>query len=75
MALIDMKEKATESDAFRFRMMGAGGTVVIAVSRAAAQHLGGFTNNRARFATIADAKFAKGELEPNGTIFIEVTDL
>jgi hypothetical protein len=75
MALIDMKEKANESDAFRFRMVGAGGVVVVAVSRAAALLTGGFHNNRAHFAALANAKHSKGELEPNGTVFIDAADL
>lgn len=75
MALIDMKERAIESDAFRFRMVGDAGTVVVAVTRAAAQLAGGFANNRAGFAAIAGAKHAKGDLQPNGTILIDATDL
>lgn len=75
MALIDMKEKANESDAYRFRMFGNGAPVIVVVSRAAAQIAGGFHNNRTHFATIADAKHSKGELEPNGTVIIEAADL
>lgn len=75
MALIDMKEKATESDAFRFRMLGNGASVIVAVSRAAAQLAGGFHNNRSHFAAVANAKHSKGGLEPNGTVFIDAADL
>ncbi len=75
MALIDMKEKANESDAYRFRMFGNGAPVIVAVSRAAVQLAGGFNHNRARFAAIADAKYSKGELEPHGSIVIEAADL
>ena len=75
MALIDMKEKANESDAYRFRMLDNGMPTVVAVSRAAAQVAGGFHNNRAHFAALATAKHSKGELEPNGTVFIDASDL
>ncbi len=70
-----MRERAIESDAYRFRMAGHGITVVIAVTRQAAQRLGGFPANRAQFASIAAEKHAKGELEPNGTILIDATDV
>lgn len=75
MALIDMKERAIESDAFRFRMLGDGRTVVVAVTRAAAQLAGGFAVNRPRFAAIAGAKHAKGDLQANGTILVDAADL
>ncbi len=75
MALIDMKEKANESDAYRFRMLGDGAVVIVAVSRAAAQIAGGFHNNRAHFASIADAKYTKRVLEQNGSILIDAADL
>ena len=75
MALIDMKEKANESDAYRFRMLDNGRPIIVGVSRAAAQLAGGFHNNRAHFAAVADAKHSRGEIEPNGTVFVEVTDL
>lgn len=75
MALIDMKERANESDAYRFRMLGNGLPVVVAVSRAAAQSAGGFHNNRAHFAAIAGVKHSRGGLEPNGSVLIDVADL
>ena len=75
MALIDMKEKANESDAYRFRMLGNGAIVIVAVSRAAAQLAGGFHNNRAHFAAIADKKHTKGALEQNGSVLIDAADL
>lgn len=75
MALIDMKERANESDAYRFRMLDNGMPIIVAVSRAAAQIAGGFHNNRARFAAIAQTKHAKGALEANGAIFIDASDL
>ncbi len=75
MALIDMKEKANESDAYRFRMLGDGAPVIVAVSRAAAQIAGGFHNNRAHFAAIANGKHTKGALEQNGSVLVDVTDL
>ena len=75
MALIDMKEKANESDAYRFRMLGNGAPVIVVVSRTAAQIAGGFHNNRAHFAAIADRKHTKGALEQNGSVSIDVTDL
>lgn len=75
MALIDMKEKANESDAYRFRMLGNGVRVIVVVSRAAAQIAGGFHNNRAHFATLAAAKHSKGDLEQNGSVLIDAADL
>ncbi|MDP1599037.1 hypothetical protein [Phenylobacterium sp.] len=75
MALIDMKEKANESDAYRFRMLGNGSPVIVVVSRAAAQIAGGFHNNRAHFAALADAKHSKGAVEQNGSVLIDAADL
>lgn len=75
MALIDMKEKANESDAYRFRMLGNGAPVIVVVSRAAAQLAGGFHNNRVHFAALADAKHSKGAMEQNGSVLIDVSDL
>lgn len=75
MALIDMKERANESDAYRFRMLDNGMPTIVAVSRAAAQIAGGFHSNRAQFALIAQAKHSKGAIEANGTIFIDASDL
>ena len=75
MTLIDMKEKANESDAYRFRMLGNGAPVIVVVSRAAAQIAGGFYNNRDHFAAIADAKHTRGALEQNGSVLIDAADI
>jgi hypothetical protein len=75
MALIDINEPADGSDIYRFCMSDSGRTVMVAVSREAAQDVGGFHSNRARFAAIAAEKQSRGNLEPSGTIFIRTADL